>query len=102
MLLCPGTWWSTNDSLQPKRGKQGRSKDYLSKKSNRSGGAGYRSRYLSHAKRALYHLSYAPLCLQACHKKTMRSIQAQGQAGRVCWSSPGSPWVSIWPVSSVG
>ena len=25
-----------------------------------SGGAGYRSRYLSHAKRALYHLSYAP------------------------------------------
>ena len=27
---------------------------------NISGGAGYRSRYLSHAKRALYHLSYAP------------------------------------------
>ena len=26
------------------------------------GGAGYRSRYLSHAKRALYHLSYAPGC----------------------------------------
>ena len=26
----------------------------------RDGGAGYRSRYLSHAKRALYHLSYAP------------------------------------------
>ena len=25
------------------------------------GGAGYRSRYLSHAKRALYHLSYAPI-----------------------------------------
>ena len=25
-----------------------------------SGGAGYRSRYLSHAKRALYQLSYAP------------------------------------------
>ena len=24
------------------------------------GGAGHRSRYLSHAKRALYHLSYAP------------------------------------------
>ena len=24
------------------------------------GGAGYQSRYLSHAKRALYHLSYAP------------------------------------------
>ncbi len=27
----------------------------------RCGGAGYRSRYLSHAKRALYHLSYAPV-----------------------------------------
>ena len=27
------------------------------------GGAGYRSRYLSHAKRALYHLSYAPGCM---------------------------------------
>ena len=29
-------------------------------KENIFGGAGYRSRYLSHAKRALYHLSYAP------------------------------------------
>ena len=29
-------------------------------KKKRIGGAGYRSRYLSHAKRALYHLSYAP------------------------------------------
>ena len=27
------------------------------------GGAWYRSRYLSHAKRALYHLSYAPLII---------------------------------------
>ena len=27
----------------------------------KSGGAGHRSRYLSHAKRALYHLSYAPV-----------------------------------------
>ena len=27
------------------------------------GGAGYRSRYLSHAKRALYHLSYAPILI---------------------------------------
>ena len=26
------------------------------------GGAGYRSPYLSHAKRALYHLSYTPWC----------------------------------------
>ena len=29
----------------------------------RFGDAGYRSRYLSHAKRALYHLSYTPLHL---------------------------------------
>ena len=28
---------------------------------NMVGGAGCRSRYLSHAKRALYHLSYAPI-----------------------------------------
>jgi hypothetical protein len=27
------------------------------------GAAGYRSRYLSHAKRALYHLSYSPVKL---------------------------------------
>ena len=27
------------------------------------GGAGYQSRYLSHAKRALYHLSYVPIVL---------------------------------------
>ena len=27
------------------------------------GGSGYRSRYLSHAKRALYHLSYAPVVI---------------------------------------
>ena len=30
------------------------------KSQKKSGGAGYRSRYLPHAKRALYHLSYAP------------------------------------------
>ena len=29
----------------------------------KSGDAGYRSRYLSHAKRALYHLSYTPLSM---------------------------------------
>ena len=34
------------------------SKKYIGQKV--FGGAGYRSRYLSHAKRALYHLSYAP------------------------------------------
>ena len=30
-------------------------------KNEKLGDAGYRSRYLSHAKRALYHLSYTPL-----------------------------------------
>ena len=33
------------------------------------GGAGYRSRYLSHAKRALYHLSYAPWLNSFCFHK---------------------------------
>ena len=33
----------------------------LKKQKTVIGGAGYRSRYLSHAKRALYHLSYAPI-----------------------------------------
>ena len=28
----------------------------------KNGGEGYRSPYLSHAKRALYHLSYTPIC----------------------------------------
>ena len=28
----------------------------------KDGGEGYRSPYLSHAKRALYHLSYTPIC----------------------------------------
>jgi hypothetical protein len=32
----------------------------LSSRKKRNGGAGYRSPYLSHAKRALYHLSYTP------------------------------------------
>ena len=35
------------------------------------GGAGYRSRYLSHAKRALYHLSYAPVILWFLHNKVL-------------------------------
>jgi hypothetical protein len=33
---------------------------FSSGKKIKFGGAGYRSRYFSHAKRALYHLSYAP------------------------------------------
>ena len=35
-------------------------------KGKKVGGAGYRSRYLSHAKRALYHLSYAPTLEYFC------------------------------------
>ena len=55
--------------------------DWKGNKSFCHGGAGHQSRYLSHAKRALYHLSYAPLnMLQMCvkfffySKKQMRSI----------------------------
>ena len=39
------------------------------------GGAGYRSRYLSHAKRALYHLSYAP-CLS--NERLNRYLEISG------------------------
>ena len=35
-------------------------KNILGKKYHENGAAGYRSQYLSHAKRALYHLSYSP------------------------------------------
>ena len=43
-------------------GRNGERYDAARKKSQKkSGGAGYRSRYLPHAKRALYHLSYAPI-----------------------------------------
>ena len=42
------------------------------------GGAGYRSRYLSHAKRALYHLSYAPsLIIVLNHKQSSLSCFLQ-------------------------
>ena len=34
----------------------------------KNGDAGYRSPYLSHAKRALYHLSYIPVMLSASQK----------------------------------
>ena len=40
------------------------------------GGAGYRSRYLSHAKRALYHLSYAPVLILETQNVTFK-IQGQ-------------------------
>ena len=36
------------------------------------GGAGYRSRYLSHAKRALYHLSYAPFVNKSIYETISR------------------------------
>ena len=43
--------------------KQNREKLKFINLSKKLGGAGYRSRYLSHAKRALYHLSYAPILI---------------------------------------
>ena len=44
------------------------------------GGAGYRSRYLSHAKRALYHLSYAPF-LKIWGKNVLNKSRPN------CWKS---------------
>ena len=44
-------------------------------KLKKSGDAGYRSRYLSHAKRALYHLSYTPL--KVSQSNTCYYIMAQ-------------------------
>ena len=38
-----------------------RKKEKYKKKKENIGDAGYRSPYLSHAKRALYHLSYIPI-----------------------------------------
>ncbi len=48
-----------NDALSPKSDVRYTYEKKMLKKW--VGGAGYRSRYLSHAKRALYHLSYAPI-----------------------------------------
>ena len=38
-----------------------------------AGDGGYRSPYLSHAKRALYHLSYVPMCTEILHLITCHS-----------------------------
>ena len=43
----------------------------------KTGGAGHRSRYLSHAKRALYHLSYAPLLKQEYPAQNRRKNPTQ-------------------------
>ena len=51
------------------------------KEKEKTGGEGYRSPYLSHAKRALYHLSYTPFHSQpkpALHKEN-QSIQYKSQ-----------------------
>ena len=45
------------------------------------GGAGYRSRYLSHAKRALYHLSYAP-SMASC-PDIVKSVPGRQQSKQV-------------------
>ena len=47
-LLCPDTWWSIICFMTKKFAKNGKKK---------FGESGHRSPYLSHAKRALYHLS---------------------------------------------
>ena len=43
-----------------------------------NGGAGYRSPYLSHAKRALYHLSYTPWCLGGSWKDNINRSFSKG------------------------
>ena len=63
--LCPCSWcWCENSSgpaLQLQHtAQQSRDEELQTTNQQKCGGAGYRSRYLSHAKRALYHLSYAP------------------------------------------
>ena len=61
--LCGGAR-GKKQQQQPRSalGRNGERYDAARKKSQKkSGGAGYRSRYLPHAKRALYHLSYAPI-----------------------------------------
>ena len=47
----------------------------------KSGGEGYRSPYLSHAKRALYHLSYTPFHLhpKRCLLDTRTEIESGGK-----------------------
>ena len=63
------------------------------------GDAGYRSPYLSHAKRALYHLSYIPervarLWSTSCRQaKEMRSIQDRGVAGTRGFHRKSNPFV---------
>ena len=48
----------------------------------KSGGAGYRSPYLSHAKRALCHLSYAPSFFRPPVQGTRRSRNKSGTGGQ--------------------
>ena len=56
-----------------------RKSEHENKKS--SGGAGYRSRYLSHAKRALYHLSYAP-SLASCPDNLLDDFQVENRVDK--------------------
>ena len=55
-IIIPGTQidYGERTELHPQMGK-------IKIQRKGFGDAGYRSRYLSHAKRALYHLSYTPL-----------------------------------------
>ena len=56
-------------------------KSGMSMDRQKSGDAGYRSRYLSHAKRALYHLSYAP-SMASC-PDIVKSVPGRQQSKQV-------------------
>ena len=61
---------------------------------NCSGGAGYRSRYLSHAKRALYHLSYAPQ--MAASDWQLVKVRTEGCFAVWMFASKAGPGVAKW------
>ena len=58
------------------------------------GGAGYRSRYLSHAKRALYHLSYAPVGDSAVFLTVLKVNVCQGRLLRIVKVTELDQWCS--------
>ena len=70
-LLFPRAqkWWALCSNVFDKNVLRGKEK---------FGDGGYRSPYLSHAKRALYHLSYVPML----HTDTLRQAYVASDTGR--------------------
>ncbi|CAK8689827.1 unnamed protein product [Clavelina lepadiformis] len=66
------------------------------------GGAGYRSRYLAHAKRALYHLSYTPSQQNCFHIDEVAEWLWRWTANPLCSARVGSSPILVgWGSSSV-